>query len=80
MSMIGNRKHSKDAPLLRKLCHLLKKKKRKKPRRQVDSNSGPLDYEAVGLTTSPPPLPNKVKVDWKVEGFDSEADKFYIHS
>ena len=26
----------------------------------VDSNSGPLDYEAVALTTSPPPLPNKL--------------------
>ena len=40
---------------LRTLCHSLKK--RKKPRCRVDSNSGPPDYKAIALTTSPPPLP-----------------------
>ena len=31
-------------------------KKRKKPWLKVDSNSGPLNYETVPLTTSPPTL------------------------
>ena len=30
----------------------------KKPLRQVDLKSGPLDYKAVALTTSRPPLPS----------------------
>ena len=32
-------------------------RREKKPQRQVDSNSGPLDYKAIALTTLPTPLP-----------------------
>ena len=52
-------KNSKDAPLLRDLIKdtMPSIGEEKKAWRQVDSNSGHLDYEAVALTTSPPPLP-----------------------
>ena len=52
------RRNSKDAPLLRDLIKdtVLLIAEEKKPWRQVDLISGPLDYKAVALTTSPPPL------------------------
>ena len=51
------RKDSKDAPLLRDLIKdtlPLIEEEEKKPRRQVDSNSRPLDYEVVAPTTNAP--------------------------
>ena len=54
--IIGNKKQSKDTPLIRDLIYEtlpLMEKEEKKP--QVDQNSGPLDYETVTLTTLPPP-------------------------
>ena len=59
---IGNRKNSKDAPLLRDLIKdtLPLIEEEKKAWRQVDTNLGPLDYETIDLTTSPPPLPKLI--------------------
>ena len=57
--ILGHRKNSKDAPLLRDLIMetlLLMEVDEKKPWRQEDLNSGPLDYKTVALTTLPPPF------------------------
>ena len=67
MGIIGNRKNSKDAPLLKDLIKDTlpsieeDEEEEKKPWRQENLNWGPLDYETVALTTSPPPLPTFLK-------------------
>ena len=48
-------KNGKDAPLLADPLPL--KEEEKKPWRQVDLNSRPLDCETIVLTTLQPPLP-----------------------
>ena len=38
--------------------------KEKKPWRQVDSNSGPLDHQTIAFTPLPPPLPQTILIMW----------------
>ena len=66
------------SPLLRDLIKdsLWLIEEEKKLWRQVDSNSGPLGYESVALTTMPPPL--SLKRDRKPNLFSSNRYRYGI--
>ena len=66
-STIGNRKianlHLSLGTWLRTLCQV--KKKRNKSWRQVDSNSAPLHYKTIALTTSLPPPASPISFNFQ---------------